>query len=106
MFPAGLRLALVMTLSAAGRSAAEPVPRVAPTRPGSSITNPGTAAVGKPALLPATRLYGLEFFSVRDVGALLGMKASWTETTRRLTLTDSANRLELVAGSREVALNG
>jgi N-acetylmuramoyl-L-alanine amidase len=105
MFPAGLRLALLLPLGASALSAAD-APRVAPTRPGSSITNPGTAAVGKPALLPVTRLNGLEYFSLRDVSKLLGLKFGWVESTRRLTLSDSANRLELTGGSREVSCNG
>ena len=110
MFPAGLRLSLVVTLGATLLSAAEPAPapRAVPTRPGpgSGITNPGTAAMGKPALLTVTRLNGLEYFALRDVATLLGFKTSWVEATRRLTLTDPVNRLELTGGSREAAFNG
>jgi len=108
MLPAGLRLALVVTLGAAVLSAAPSAPRVAPTRPGagSSITNPGTAAAGKPVLLPATRLDGLEYFALRDVTALLGLKSTWVKATRKLTLRDATNRVELTGGSREVSFNG
>src|SRR5450755_1617624 len=88
MFPAGLRLATIATFATVWLGAAEPVPRVAPTRPGAGIANPGAAAAGKPSSLPVTRLLGLEFFAVRDVTGLLGFKATWAESTRRLTLTD------------------
>ncbi len=80
MFPAGLRLALVMTLGATVLSAADPVPRVAPTRPGAGITNPGAAAAGKPSSLPVTRLTGLDYFALRDVAVLLGYKTIWVES--------------------------
>jgi N-acetylmuramoyl-L-alanine amidase len=108
MFAAGLRLALVVVLVPAALSAAEPPPiaHAVPTRPGATITNPGAAAVGKPASLPVTRLGGLEYFSLRDVAALLGLKTSWVEATRKLTLTDATNRLEVTGGSREITLNG
>lgn len=108
MFPAGLRLALVLALAPVGLFAVEPATRVPPTRPGASPTaaNQGPVAAGKPSSLPVTRLQGLEYFAVRDVGALLGYKTSWVEATRRLTLTDSANRIELTGGSREIAVNG
>ena len=106
MFAAGLRLALVGLLGPVALSAAEPASRAQPTRPGASITNPGAAAAGKPVVLPATRLNGVEYFSMGDVAGLLGLKASWVEATRRLTVTDPANRLELTGGSREVTLNG
>ena len=106
MFPAGLRLATVAILAPGLLAAAEPVGRVAPTRPGVGIANPGAAAVGKPATLPVTRLLGLEFFALRDVAGLLDFKTTWVESTRRLTLTDSSNKVELTGGSREIAVNG
>lgn len=106
MLPAGLRLALLATLSAAVLSAADPVPHVAPTRPGGGITNPGAAAAGKPSSLPVTRLAGLEYFALRDVAALLGYQTTWVESTRRLTLSDQATRIELGSGSREISFNG
>ena len=106
MFPAGLRLALVVTLGPAVLAAAAPAPRVAPKRPGGGITNPGAAAAGKPSTLPVTRLAGLDYFALRDVAVLLGYKTTWVEATRRLTLWDQATRIEFGSGSREIAVNG
>ena len=108
MFPAGLRLALVATLSATVLSAVEPPPalRATPMRPGAGITNPGPAAAGKPSSLPVIRLSWLDYFALRDVAALLGYKTVWVESTRKLTLTDPLHRLELTGGSREAAFDG
>ena len=106
MLPAALRLAVVATFLPAMLSAADPVPRVAPTRPGAAVVNSAPALAGKPASLPVTRLQGSEFFAVRDVAGLLGLKWTWVESTRRLTLTDPSNRIELTSGSREIAVNG
>jgi len=106
MFPAGLRLATVAIFATVPLAAAEVVPRVPPTRPGAGITNPGAAAIGKPASLPATRMLGQEFLALRDVAGLLGFKTTWVESTRRLTLADQSNRIELTGGSREIAVNG
>lgn len=108
MFPAGLRLALVATFAPAALLAVDSAPRVAPTRPGqtAAAANQGPAAVGKPSSLPVTRLIGLEYFALRDVTALLGFKSTWVESTRRLTLLDATNRIELTGGSREIAVNG
>ena len=106
MFPAGLRLATVATFAAVSLAAADPAARVAPTRPGTGIANPGAAAAGKPSSLPVTRMLGLEFFALRDVTRLLGFRSTWIESTRRLTLTDPTNQVELTGGSREIAVNG
>ena len=106
MLPAGLRLAAVVALAPLVLAAAEPVPRVAPSRPGTVTATPSAAASGRRALLPATRISGLDYVAMRDVAGLLGMKATWVESTRRLTLADQTGKIELTAGSREVALNG
>lgn len=108
MFPAGLRLALVATLVPVRLLAVDSAPRVAPTRPGLTAVaaNQGPAARGKPSSLPVLRLIGLEYFALRDVTALLGFKSTWVESTRRLTLLDASNRIELTGGSREIAVNG
>ena len=106
MFPAALRLAAVAALAPAALVAAEPVPHVAPSRPGTAAANPGPAVSSHQARLPATRFAGQDFVALRDIAELLGMKAAWVESTRRLTLADPSGRLELTAGSREVALNG
>lgn len=106
MLPAALRLAVVATFVPALLSAADPVPRVVPTRPDVAAVNPAPAPAGKPASLPVTRLQGSEFISLRDVAGLLGLKSAWVESTRRLTLTDRSNRIELTAGSREIGVNG
>ena len=106
MFPAALRLAAFAAWAPVVLAAAEPVPHVAPSRPGAVPTSPVAAASGRRALLPAIRIAGVDYVAWREVAALLGMKVTWVESTRRLTLADASAKVELPAGSREVALNG
>lgn len=106
MLPAALRLAAMAAWAPLILTAAEPAPRVAPSRPGTVTASPSTTVSGRRAQLPATRISGVDCVAMRDVAELLGMKTDWVESTRRLTLADRTGKLELTGGSREVALNG
>lgn len=106
MLPAALRLALAAAFGPVLLAAAEPAPRVAPTRPGAAGANPEAAASGRLASLPVTRISGVDYVSLRDAATLLGLKSAWAESIRRLILTDPSNQVEVTAGSREMAVNG
>jgi N-acetylmuramoyl-L-alanine amidase len=91
--------ALALAVSAAAAVAPAEAPRRAPpARP---------AAV---AQLPAgLRIGGVEYVSATELALWLGCKGTWTDPQRALTLTDKsnpANRAELTADNREVAVNG
>ena len=107
MHPAALRLAMLAAFASVAGMAAESTPRVAPTRPGATTAPvaPSPTSV-KLAALPITRIGGVDFVSMRDVAGLLGWKTIWTEATRRFTLLDPANKVELTGGSREVMVDG
>jgi N-acetylmuramoyl-L-alanine amidase len=106
MVPAVLRLAVVATLALGLRAAAEPGPRVAPTRPIATATTPASPGRGALASLDGTRVSGIEFVSVREAAGVLGLKPAWSEPGRRLSLSDATTRVELTAGSREIGVNG
>jgi N-acetylmuramoyl-L-alanine amidase len=106
MVPAVLRLAAVATFAPLMLAATEPGPRVAPTRPGETATVPAHASSGTLASLAGSRISGVEFVAVPDAAGVLGLKLAWSDSTRRLTLADASSKVELMAGSREVAVNG
>jgi len=103
MLPAALRCALLTPLLLALSPAAEPASRVAPQRPMSASPVPSPA---KLAALPLVRFAGVEYVPLREAAALLGMRTSWAEKERRLTLMDQAGKAEFEADSREISLHG
>ena len=112
MRPAASRLVIIAAFAATRLWSAEPTPRVPPTRPVTSTmaapaaTAPISPTSAKLAALPIVRIGGQEFVSTREVAALLGWKTTWVEATRRLTLFDPTNKVELTAGGREISVNG
>ena len=84
-----------------GCGAAEAVPRSAPTRPGATAPAPTPG----PAL--ATRKFGaVEYVALSDVATRLGLKLSWVQRGRKVSLAGPAARAELEADSRDVSING
>lgn len=102
MFPAAFRVLLFRTwvlFAAASASpvfGAEAVARTQPTRPGE---------VRGPAL--SIRKFGnLDYVDVASFAPRLGLKLSWLEPGRRLSLTASGRRAELEADTRDITVNG
>jgi N-acetylmuramoyl-L-alanine amidase len=93
-------LALVFFGRAVGADAAgkaAPESRAVPSRP----AEPAAAV-----RLPLTRIAASDYVRFKDVAERLALKSDWTEATRKLVLTDKANRIEFQAEGREVAVNG
>ena len=59
-----------------------------------------------PASAQSVRLYDTEYVGTASVGRSAGMALNWAEPQRRLVLADKDTRLELVADSREMELDG
>ena len=108
MFPAALRFALVAPLLLAVSAAAESPSRTVPTRPAGPLTNssPRPPAMGRLSSLSVTRLGGVEYVSLREAAALMGLKVVWLELERRLILSDPTTKVEFEADSRGLVLNG
>lgn len=70
-------------------------PRARPSRPSPPAPPPPKSRAVEPRLV-----------SVSAVAAKLGLKGSWSDDHRHLTLSDGARRLELEADSRECMING
>lgn len=116
MVPAALRFWLCASLLAAlVASAAEPA-RALPTRPGGASA-PAPAGPAPAASQPAqprvrlsslstTRIAGVDYVSFREAAALMGLKVTWQEKERRMTLADATTRVEVATDSREAAVNG
>ncbi len=106
MLPAALLCALLTPWLLALSAAAEPAARVAPLRPAAAGPVPAASSPARLAALPVVRFAGVEYVSLREAAALLGMKTSWAEKERRLTLLDQAGKAEFEADSREISLHG
>jgi N-acetylmuramoyl-L-alanine amidase len=104
MLPAAFRfLALTLALSAgAGATAADAAPRGAPSRPGSAAP----AAPVSTAPVPIRKFAGVEYVSVADGAARLGLKLTWLERGRKLALTGAGARAELENDTRDITVNG
>ncbi len=121
--------ASALWLASAARSA-DSATRVPPTRPGATPTpapahppaaapptarpappapaRAAAAAGSKPATAPAitTRKIGrLDYVPATEVARLLGLKLSWLERGRKLTLTGSGARAVLEADTRDITVN-
>lgn len=105
MFSAASRLVALVLLSHASLhgGAAEGVPRTAPTRPGAAPT----VSVPAPAPALATRKFGaVDYVALADVASRLGLKLSWVQRGRKISLAGAAARAELENGSRDISVNG
>jgi N-acetylmuramoyl-L-alanine amidase len=102
---AAFRLAIFVAFVPALLAVREPPARLPPTRPASATTAPIPPSA-QLAALPSTRIGGVDFVSLRDIGALLGWRAEWQEPNRRLVLSAQEGRVEMTAGSRESIVNG
>jgi N-acetylmuramoyl-L-alanine amidase len=56
--------------------------------------------------VPGKTISGRDYVSVADVASRLGLKLSWIERGRRLTLAGASSRAELKTNSREAKVNG
>lgn len=107
MDPAARRLlflgaAWLLTPSGA-RPAPETPARSTPSRPGSTTTAAAVAPLPPP---PVKKIGRVDYVAVADVARLLGLKLTWIETGRRLTLTGQSARAELENDTRDIAVNG
>ncbi len=104
---AALRFLLVAPLLGALVAAAQAPGRSTPTRPGgASVASPAFSALPRLAQLSTTRIGGIDHVSLREAAPLLGLKASWSEPERQLTLFDATGRIGFEADSREVNFRG
>ncbi|MBS0661726.1 MAG: N-acetylmuramoyl-L-alanine amidase [Verrucomicrobia bacterium] len=102
---AALRLLLVAPLLVALVAASQGPGRSAPTRPGAPAA-PAFAALPRIAQLEVTRLGGIDHVSLREAAPLLGLRATWAEKERQLTLADASGKVVFEADSREVSFHG
>lgn len=79
--------------------------RATPSRPASGAPDVAKSAASV-ASLPARKIAGVDYISVGDAAAQLGLKAAWLERGRRLTLTGQAVRAELENDTRDITVNG
>lgn len=104
MFAAACRpLLLVFVLLALSRAGAAETPgRSTPSRPSAAADDaPNTAAS-----VSIRRFAGVEYVNVADVASRLGLKLTWLERGRRLTLAGASTRAELENDTREIEVNG
>lgn len=81
--------------------------RVTPSRPSTTTpaTSQGNEAVSK-APVAAKKFGTLDYVSAADIAARLGLKATWLERGRRLSLSGSSVRAELENDTRDITVNG
>lgn len=80
--------------------AADPGPRAAPSRPGA----PPARVADAP--LPTKKFNGITYVRVADLATRLGLKLTWIERGRKLSLTGAAGRTEIERDTRDVVVNG
>ena len=105
---------LIIGLLVSGLTAQENVPRLPPTRPGASAVAPATpsspkpkTATASPAQVPrSTRFGATDWVEIGVAAKRLGLKVSWTLSSREAVLTDKDTRLELASDRLEAGLNG
>ena len=105
---------LIIGLLVSGLTAHENVPRLPPTRPGASAVAPATpsspkpkTATASPAQVPrSTRFGATDWVEIGVAAKRLGLKVSWTLSSREAVLTDKDTRLELASDRLEAGLNG
>lgn len=97
-----LLMAVLLAGTVPGLAAAETPARAAPTRPEAAAV---TAA--RPLATVVTRKHGgIEYVSLAEVAAALGLKISWIERGRKAQLKGSSARAEIEKDSREAEVNG
>lgn len=60
----------------------------------------------RPAPLATTLINGVAYVDTADIATRLGLKSSWTEASRKLTLLSPSGRIDLTADGRDSAVNG
>ncbi len=106
MFPAAfrwVRVGLTALLAPCVACAADAPARGTPTRPG-AIASP--APVLRPSALAVRKFDRVEYVSVADMAAQLGLNVTWKERGRRLELRGQNVRAELSNDTRDVTVNG
>ena len=120
MFPAAQRLAALGALTLLSVASAQTATSAAagerPPPPAAAlgkVEGPVRAVPSRPMLPPALptglRLGNIDYASATDVAVWLGLKGTWTEPLRRLTLTEKENpgrRIEFNVDSRDTTVNG
>jgi N-acetylmuramoyl-L-alanine amidase len=114
MLSAALRLFLfgIALLAPLRAQTGEASRRAAPSRPSagassaaSAAKTPASGAISTAAI--AGRKFGaVDYVSVNDVASRLGLKVTWLERGRRLTLTGPSARAELENDTRDITVNG
>ena len=98
-----LLLSLLVPLGAEAAAGA----RSAPTRPGTATPPRAASAAAAPVGSLATRkIAGREYVSASEVASRLGLKLSWVQRGRKLTLVGPSARAELENDTREIKVNG
>ncbi|MDB6168618.1 MAG: N-acetylmuramoyl-L-alanine amidase [Verrucomicrobia bacterium] len=103
MLPAAIRLAFLAALVLPLSAGAEPgLGRALPSRPAPMAPSPSRLA----APLAAQRFVAGDYVSLREAAGFMGMRTSWQEKERRLTLSDGRNKVVVEADSREANVDG
>ncbi|MEX2045159.1 MAG: N-acetylmuramoyl-L-alanine amidase, partial [Opitutus sp.] len=87
----------------------EPLLRVAPTRPGTSLPAPTVAAASPaPAAsgLPRRKFGGVDYVGVAEAARRLGLQLSWIVRGQKLTLTGPGVKVVMESEARETQANG
>jgi N-acetylmuramoyl-L-alanine amidase len=92
-------LALAGALCVFAAPEAMAVTRSAPLRPPGQVTTSSSAA-------GVVKLGGIDYVDAAAFGKKLGLTSAWIKRGERLMLRNAAVRIELEAGSREIAING
>ena len=93
-----VRFAVAAALLIAAAAVAAEASRTTPSRP-------GAAAPTSTAPVPIKKFGGIEYVNAADVAARLGLKLTWLERGKKLTLTGPSARVELEHDSRDVTMN-
>jgi N-acetylmuramoyl-L-alanine amidase len=98
-----LRLSLLAPVGAEAAAGG----RSAPTRPGTAAPpQTASAAAASAGSLATRKIAGREYVSASDVASRLGLKWSWVERGRKLTLVGPSAWAELENDTREIKVNG
>jgi N-acetylmuramoyl-L-alanine amidase len=103
MFRAAAQLigVAIVQIAAVCAGAAESSARALPSRP---TARPLVASTAPAAALPTKKFGALEYVSLPEVAARLGLQIAWIQRGRKVTLTGPTGRAELENDTREITV--
>ncbi len=94
--------AAILLIAASRISAADTPARARPSRPAG---RPFVASAATTVRLPAKKFSGVDYVSLSDAAAQLGLKVAWLQRGRKVVLTGPSTRAELENDNREITVN-